>query len=94
MKSAFIQLPRCYEKDFDLACFYGMKMDQSNPYSLESALGLDDDGVLKVLYLFKIAYHHGNTLRICRELKYWKGYNGERGELFGDENIINRSKSK
>ena len=67
MKATFLQFLWCYETDFNNAWLYGVKMDQSNPHSLVSALGLDDDGVLKVISLFKIAYHHGDTLQIRRE---------------------------
>ena len=84
VKATFIQLLWWYKTDFVQAWFYGVKMDKSNSHSLESALGLDDDEVFKVLSLFKIAYHHVDNLRICRELNYWKGDNGEREELFWD----------
>ena len=69
-------------------------MDQSNPHIISSPLDLNDYGVLKVSYLFKIAYHHEDNLRIHRELKYRKEDNGEREELFGDENVINWIKLK
>ena len=72
------------KKDFDREWLYGVIMYQSNPHSLASELGLDDDGVLKILLLFKIAYHHDDTLRIRRELKYCKGDNSERDEFFGN----------
>ena len=94
VKATFLQLLRCYEKDFDQECFYGVNMDQSNPHSLVSLLGLDDYGALKVLSLLKIVYHRGDNLRIRRKLKYWKEGNGERGEFFGYENIINWRNSR
>ena len=66
LKTTFLQLLQCYETYFDRAWFYGVKIYESNPHSLASALCLDDDGVLEIISLFKIAYHHGDTLRIPR----------------------------
>ena len=59
VKVIFLQFLRCHKTDFNWAWFYGVKIDQSNPHIITYILGLDDDGALKVLYLFKIAYHQG-----------------------------------
>ena len=55
VKAKFIQLLWCYRRDLFWAWLYIVKIDQSKPHSIEPALVLDDDGVLKVLSLFKIA---------------------------------------
>ena len=42
------------KNDFDRPWYYGLKMEQSNPHSLASALGVKESDVLEILLLFGI----------------------------------------
>jgi hypothetical protein len=69
-------------------------MEQSNPHSLASALGVKESDVLEILLLFGIVKKHGQTLRVSKDVECWKGENGELKDFFGDNNVINESLSK
>jgi hypothetical protein len=56
VKSQFLQvLLQLYKNDFERPWYYyGLKMEQSNPHSLASALGEKESDVLEILLLFGI----------------------------------------